>query len=164
MRLPYQRCRVEHLGTFLFDEGTMKKLLSSVLLVVGVFVASLAGAQNFQGTLLPSLSRTATTVNTTDQSNYQFRGVSVVINVSAFVSGTYTPTIQGKDPVSGTYYTILTGVAISGTGITVLKVYPGITATTNISVSDILPKTWRVTLAGATSPSMTFSVGVMLSQ
>jgi hypothetical protein len=147
----------------------MKKLFSSLLLVIALLTAGGAAAQgnagNIQGTLLPLLARTAATVNTSDQQNYLWRCVSVLINVTAFVAGTYTPTIQGKDPVSGNYYTILTGAAMaSAIQQPTLRVCPGITPVANVAVSDILPRTWRVTFAGATGQSMTFSVGVFLNQ
>ena len=67
--------------------------------------------------------------------------------------------IEGKDLISGKYYTVLASAAITGTGTTVLKVYPGITASANASASDILPRTWRVTATHANTDSITYSVG-----
>lgn len=113
-------------------------------------------------TLLASAARTATT-NTDDQENWGFKGCHVVIDVTAAAA---TPsvvfTIQGKDSVSGNYYTILASSAITGTGTTVLKVYPGITAAANASVSDVLPGTWRINATHADSDSITYSVSVAL--
>ena len=144
----------------------MKRYLVAVLaaLIFTGFAHHEARAQNIQGTLLPSASRTAATVNTADQTNPAWKCLTVTINTSAFVSGTYTPTIQGKDPVSGNYYTLLAGAAIAGTGLVVMQVCPGIVAAANVAASAMLPRTWRVTLAGAATPSMTFSVGVVLTQ
>lgn len=137
--------------------------LLGIAVVVALFTAapSAHAQQLLPVTLLPSAARTAASVNTPDQTNCCWHGIYVIINTSAFTAGTYTPTIQGKDPVSGTYYTILTGAAINGTGLVVLKVLPGITAATNVAVLDALPRTWRLSLAGS-SASMTFSVGAYL--
>ena len=114
--------------------------------------------------LLPSAAQTGATIVSPDQNNLFFRGGHFIINVTAYTSGTYTPHIQGKDPISGTYYDILVGTAISATGITIIKVYPGIGASVNAASPDILPQLWRVELIGATSPSMTISFSAMLDQ
>lgn len=132
----------------------MKRLLVALLLLLPL----LAAAQNSGGTLIPSFAYTAT-VSSNDMDNGQFRGVHVIVNVSAYTGGTFTPKIQGKDPASGTYYDILVGPAIAATGATVLKVYPGILASGSAAAQDILPKTWRVTVIGASTPSATLSVG-----
>lgn len=114
-------------------------------------------------TLLASAARTATPINTADQVNLSWRGAHIIINVSAYTTGTYTPTIQGKDPVTGNYYTLLAGAALSGTGTTIMRVYPGLTAAANVTANDFLPRTWRVTFMGSATPAMTFSVGGFLA-
>lgn len=105
----------------------------------------------------------AGTVNGSDLVNQQGRGVHVVVDITA-ISGTgpsLTVTVQGKDTVSGKYYTLLASAALSATGTTVLKVYPGLTAAANSVANDIAPDTIRVigTVAG-TTPSVTATVGV----
>lgn len=109
-----------------------------------------------------SAARTATT-NSGDLDNGQHRGLHVVIDVTA-VSATPSVvfTIQGKDEVSGAYYTLLASAAITGTGTTVLRVYPGLTASANLVANDVLPKTWRVLATHADSDSITYSVGACL--
>jgi hypothetical protein len=104
----------------------------------------------------------AGTTNSTDQTNYNGRGVQVLANISAF-SGTIAVTvnIQGKDAASGTYYNILSSTSLVGTGATNLTVYPGAGVTANVSASMPLPRTWRVQVvsgAGIT-PSVTMTVG-----
>lgn len=144
------------------------KTLKILFLAVGLLGLSLAQAQtngpNLPSQILASAARTAATVNSSDITNNSWRGATVLINVSAYTSGTYTPHVQGKDPVSGTYYDVLVGPGILATGITVLKVYPGIVATPNAAANDILPQVWRVQLIGTASPSMTLSVGGNLIQ
>lgn len=137
------------------------KRISVLLVSLGLAFSALA--QNLSSTILPSLARTATTVVSPDQVNVQWTGATIVINVSARTSGTYTPTIQGKDPVSGNYFTLLVGSGISSTGTTALTVGKGVTAATNVSAGTPLPKTWRISLAGTATPSMTFSVGASLN-
>ncbi len=110
-------------------------------------------------TVLASAARTAT-ASSADQTNYNGRGAHIVINVTAVTS---TPsvvfTVEGKDALSSAYYTILTSAAITGTGTTALTVYPGATAAANVAVSQILPRTWRVTATHGDADSITFSVG-----
>lgn len=113
-------------------------------------------------TLLPSSARTATT-NSNDINNRTSCGVHVIIDVTA---ASATPSvvfkIQGKDPLSGKYYDLLTSAAITGTGTTVLKVFPSATAATNLAVNDFLPKVWRVLATHADTDSITYSVSANL--
>lgn len=117
---------------------------------------------NYEFSALASAARTAT-INSADFTNRNCRGLHLFINVSAYpAAASVVPTIEGKDPVSGTYYPVLTGSAIVATGYTVLKVYPGIGEIANGAASDILPRTWRVTMTHANADSITYSVGAML--
>lgn len=110
----------------------------------------------------PSAARTATS-NSIDFTNFDKSGCHVVIDVTAVTS---TPsvvfTLQGKDAVSGKYYTILASSAISTTGTTVLKVFKGATASANAVANDLLPRTWRVVATHGNANSITYSVGVSL--
>ena len=143
----------------------MKRTLAALAFgaVLAISFVDEARAQNLSATILPSALRTAAQVSSADQINLRWTGATVIVNVTAFVSGTYTPKIQGKDPVSGTYYDILVGPAIGATGITILKIYPGISVVANGAASDFLPRVWRVQLNG-TTPSMTISIGANLQQ
>lgn len=134
------------------------------LFLMAIFYCSFSYGQvvNAIYTPLPLANQTATTVNSPVQQNFNFRGGHFIINCSSFVSGTYTPHIQGMDPISGIWYDILVGSAISSVGITILKIYPGIGSTANASSSDILPQIWRVQLVGASTPSMVISVDAFL--
>jgi hypothetical protein len=104
-------------------------------------------------------------VNGADQTNETNSGLKLVIDVTA-ISGTtptLTVTIQGKDTVSGKYYTILASAAINSVSTTVLTVFPGATVTANSSANDALPKHWRVISAiGGTTPSVTATVSAIL--
>ena len=116
---------------------------------------------NLNETLLASAAQTAT-VTVADQINYNARGLDLIVDVTA-VSGT-TPTLtvalQGKDPASGKYYTILASASITAVGTTVLHVYPGLVAAANSAANAVLPRTWNVVATiGGTTPSFTFSIG-----
>lgn len=114
---------------------------------------------NIQTTILPSAARTATTASA-EQGNTGYRGGHIIIDVTA-VSGSpsLTFTVQGYDATSGKTYTILASAAITSTGTTVLKVYPGLTAAANAAANDVLPDNWRVNVTHGTSDSVTYSVG-----
>ncbi len=118
-------------------------------------------------TLLASAARTAD-VNTEDQHNahihgHPIRGVKVTIDATAIAA---TPsvvfTIQGKDPLSGQYFTVLASAAVTATGTTVLTVYPGIAASANVAASDVMPTTWRVNCDHADADSITYSINADL--
>ena len=113
---------------------------------------------NTEETLLASAARTAT-LNSADFTNYNAKGLHVVINVTAIAATpSIVPFIQGKDPISGTYYDILEGLPITTTGINIIKVYPGISAVVNVSASDLLPRTYRVRVEHGDADSITYSV------
>lgn len=90
-------------------------------------------------------------------------GVKVVIDITA-VGGVPTATfkIQGKDPVSGKYFDILTSAALAATGTVVLTVFPGIAAAANVSANDVMPRIWRVNcVVAGTTPSVTATVSAI---
>ena len=101
---------------------------------------------------------TASTTNF-DRSNWGARGIHLVIDVTARTStSTLTVTIQGKDPVSGKFYTILASTAISAVSTVVLKVYPGLTAAANLAANDVIPSEWRVVATVASAGAITATI------
>lgn len=94
------------------------------------------------------------------------RGLHLIVDITA-VSGTsptLTVTIEGFDSLSGQYYTLLASTALNATGTTVLKVYPGLTASANVAANDVLPKFWRVkwVIGGTATPTVTASIAASL--
>jgi voltage-gated potassium channel Kch len=85
-----------------------------------------------------------------------------IINVTA---ASATPsvvfTIAGVDPASDTVYTILASAAITGTGQTVLRINPDLTAAANTIAKDMLPQALKITAAHADADSITYSVGFL---
>jgi hypothetical protein len=142
----------------------MRKHLRGIAIAAALAIActAVAAQQVMQGTAFASAARTSATYSTADLTNAQWRGIKAVVRTSAFTSGTFTPKIQAKDPVSGQYYDLLAGAAIAGTGTIVLTVYPGIAVSANVSASDVLPGTFRLQLIGAATPSATNSVSFTL--
>lgn len=119
-------------------------------------------ANNATEVVFASQERTATEASS-DHTNRSARGLHLVIDCTAV---TDTPsvvfTLQGKDPVSGKYYSLLVSAAITGTGTTVLKVFPGLTAAANTVANDLLPKVWRVLATHADADPITYSVAASL--
>lgn len=112
---------------------------------------------NVDATLLASSARTITTPSP-DQTNSSGRGVIVVLDMSVVGTGSVTLSIQGKDSVSGNYYNLLTGAAVTTNSTNVYIVYPGVTVAANASVSSVLPRTWRVNVVANNANSATYSV------
>lgn len=115
------------------------------------------------GTIEASAART-TTANGATITNASGRGAMFYINVSA-ASGT-TPTLvvqlQVQDPVSTSWIDVTPAVTptITGVGLTMLTVCPGISEAANSRVAQGLPRTFRFRWTiGGTTPSFTFSIG-----
>ena len=120
--------------------------------------------ENRSVTVFASLARTATE-NSADLKNRSCRGLVLTIDMTVEPGvDTVTFTIQGKDPLSGKYYTILASAALTAVATTVLRVYPGLTAAANLVASDVLPSDWRVTATHSGATTTTYSVGAQLIQ
>jgi hypothetical protein len=108
--------------------------------------------------VLANIARTAS-LNAPDQRNQLQRGVIVVFDITAVPTvETVLLTIEGKDPISGQYYTILAGAAQVAVATLVMRVYPGLVAIANLTVNDILPDTWRPTVTHSAGGSFEYSV------
>ena len=110
-------------------------------------------------TLFASAARTAT-VNGADQTNRFAKGIIFTVDATAI---TATPsvvfTLQGKDDLSGKYYTILASAAVVSAATTTYTVFPGAPATANVSANAQLPRTWRLIATHGDTDSITYSVG-----
>lgn len=116
---------------------------------------------NTNNTALASAARTTAT-QSSDLTNYNGKGLHLVIDITAFTAGSITVTIQGKDALSGKYYTILASAALAAVATTVLRVHPGLTAAGNLVANDVIPRTWRVDVAVGSADSITYSIGYSL--
>lgn len=103
------------------------------------------------------------TTNSADQQNYHYRGMRLLLDVTAIsgASPTLDVKLQWKERKTGKY-TDLPGAAFSqktATGQDELAVYPGIAETANETVSDILPRHWRaVATLGASTSTVTLTL------
>ena len=117
---------------------------------------------NVDTAALLTYTAAAAGTNGTDQTNYNARGVKLVIDITALtgVSPTLTVTVQGKDAASGKYYTILASTALAAVATTTLEIYPGIATAANATQGVTLPRVWRViTTITGTTPAVTATVG-----
>jgi len=114
--------------------------------------------QTQQGALAVPAGSTAT-VTGGDMVNQSARGVKVVVVTTAIGTGSITLTIQGKDVASGTYYTLLAGVAVTTNTTNIYTVYPGLTAAANVTATDVLPYIWRLLVTANNANAATYSVG-----
>lgn len=112
-------------------------------------------------TIYASAARTATPTAVTRRVD-KYTGCVLIIDVTAIsATPSVVPKIEGV-AASGAVYPLLTGAAITATGQTALKIYPGITASANVAVSDVLPQTIKVTLTHGDADSITYSVDLVL--
>lgn len=123
-----------------------------------------AHAQNFEYGNVLSDTNGAAGKNGADLANPTCRGVKVIVDITAITgtTPTLTVTVQGKDPASGKYFTLLASAALNAAGTTVLTVYPAVTVAANAAASDVVPRTFRVISAVAgTTPQVTYTVGAV---
>lgn len=113
------------------------------------------------GTIFPSLSRAAAAYTSDPIHNYEHCGARLFINVTDVgAAGTLTVKIQVMDPATGTWADLATSAALAAAALTILTVYPGITAAANVDVSTHLGLQWRV-VATVAANAVVFSVGAV---
>lgn len=114
-------------------------------------------------TLLPSAART-TTQTSAVLSNLSGKGIVVVVDatVNAGSAGSITVTIKGYDPVSTKTWTILASAALTSVATTILRVYPGLTAVTNLTASDVIPTHFRIDVTANNANPVTYSLSYFL--
>jgi hypothetical protein len=113
---------------------------------------------NLDNISLVSAAGATTTQTSADQTNYNGRGVKVVLDMTNVGTGSVALTVQGKDPISGKYFTLLTGANVTTNSTNVYTVYPGVTSVANVSASDIVPRTWRVNVVANNANATTYTV------
>lgn len=111
--------------------------------------------------IFPSAAQTATQTSV-DIDNRYYRGIKVVLDMTAVGTGSVTLTIQGKDKTSGKYFTLLAGAAVITNVTNVYTVAPMLPATANVSANDMLPDIFRVVVTANNANPATYSVGATL--
>jgi hypothetical protein len=106
----------------------------------------------------------AATLTTGDVVNSGYTGCHIVIDITtAGGTPTLTVTLEGKDEVSGKYYTILASAALATVATTVLRVFPGAAVSSNVSANDMLPRVIRLSaVVGGSTPAVTAKIGMAL--
>lgn len=114
-------------------------------------------------TVLPSAARTtAQSVDILNEAGRKYLHLIIDVTLDPALAS-ITPTIRGKDPVSGKYYDLLVGAAIAATGTVILKIGPALTAAGNLVANDFIPRSWNFEMAVADTDSITYSVSYQLS-
>lgn len=111
------------------------------------------------------LLNATTSANGPDLDNMSGNSAHVVIDITSITGTTPTATftVQGKDPTSGKYYTILASTALNAVATTVLRIGPSLTAAANLVANDIMPRCFRVICTtGGTVTDLDATVGVLL--
>ncbi len=76
---------------------------------------------------------------------------------SLTLAASVVPHIQAQNPTSGDWYDVLVGDPITATGVSVLKVYPGLPGEDNAIANDVLPATWRLSVVASDTTPVTYS-------
>jgi hypothetical protein len=116
---------------------------------------------NVDVTLLASAART-TTQTSADITTYNAVGIHVVLDMTVVGTGSVTVSINGKDSVSGKFYTILAGAAVITNSTNVYRIFPGATVTANVSANDHLPRVIQIVVTANNANAATYSVGYCL--
>lgn len=125
------------------------------------------------GLVLPQTYGTTgmtTTQVSQDINTLNFKGITVILDVSSIGIASLTVAIEGKDySNSGNYFTLLNSGAITANGTTSHTLYPGIfqpgsqPANGNSAVSSILPVWLRVRVIHGNANPATYTVGGILT-
>jgi hypothetical protein len=108
-------------------------------------------------TFYTSAARTATPAQGTVSCGYS-SGIVVVIDVTAVgVTPSVTPSIECQDVLSGKWYTLLTGAAITAVGTVVLRAFPGAAVLANLTANDALTERVRLTMTHGNATTITYS-------
>jgi hypothetical protein len=102
--------------------------------------------------------------NTGDLANLCNTGIHILLNISDVQNGaTCVVKLEGKDPVSAAYYTLLESAELSTTGVKELICFPQSTVAANASSNAFLPPVFKITVTvtlGATpGATITYTVG-----
>lgn len=85
---------------------------------------------------------------------------AVIVHLKSTAGTGYsqTPTLLGVDDVTGDTYTLLVGVPMTASCAQTLTVGRGITATSNVSASAVLPRKVRVSVTHTDTTSVTYVI------
>lgn len=110
-----------------------------------------------------NVSSVTTTQVSGGQTNFNGRGCIVILTTSAIGTGSITLSIQGVEPVSNYTWTILQGAAVTTNTTNIYRIYPGLTAVANATASDILPRSWQITVTANNANASSYAVYGMVN-
>ena len=114
---------------------------------------------NNNSVVIYNLGNYGLTQTSPNQINYNHRGITVCINVTAVpIGGTLAPSVRGIDAL-GNPYTLLVGTTITAIGTYTLQIYPGLANVAGVAADAAMPRTWQLVLT-ATGGGATYSVAV----
>lgn len=116
---------------------------------------------NLNVSVLTSAPRT-TTQTSADQTNWNHRGIKVVLDVTAGSSLSLVFTLNNKDLNSGKYYNVFTGGTVTGVSTNVYTIYPGATAVANVTVNDIIARLFQTVITAGNATSATYTLSYSL--
>lgn len=112
-------------------------------------------------TVLASAARTATPDTYEFDVSGEVKSITLVTNTSAASTPSTTPKIEGVDRTSGAVWTLLSGAAITATGVSTLTVGTGVTASANVAAGVPVPRVIRVTFTHGNANSHTYSANII---
>jgi hypothetical protein len=112
---------------------------------------------------------TTTTAQSFDLYNEDGKFLHLIINVETAPASTITVTINGKardkDGGGGNiYYQLLVSTALNAAGKTVMRIGPGLTAVGNLTINDVLPCEWNVSVVKGDASAWTYSLDYHILQ
>lgn len=122
----------------------------------------MALVQSEEVVLLPSGARTATQTSPDLQNLGGHSGLIVILDVTTIGTGNITLSINGKDPASGKYFSLLAGAAVSSNSTNRYRISPTLAASANAIAQDELPPTFQIVVTANNANPVTYSVGYML--
>lgn len=90
--------------------------------------------------------------------NTNWRAWHVIVDVTVIGVDTLTIDIEARDVVTLAFYPILTSLAISAVGTTVLKIGQGFTPVPNLTANDMIPYITRVVATHSGADPITYSI------
>jgi len=112
-------------------------------------------------TLFASTARTATSVSSVLSAEEVVSSVFIIDVTAASATPSVVFSIEGKDPLSESFYNIIDSAAITATGTTAIQVGMNIVAAANVAANKILPEEYRITATHGDGDSITYTVGAV---
>lgn len=123
---------------------------STAVLGAKAIDVNIVSAQNDK--FISNVAGTTATIGTTAVSSVDVQTGNavkavIILNIASYTSGSLTVTVSGVT-AQGFVYTLLASAAVSATGQTVLRIFPGATPSANAVANDAIPRVMRIAVSG----------------